>query len=217
MDTGLTIITEARGLLNDPTGAIFKTDPMIVLANKVYRELQTKLSAMGIAVTKKDSTLSVLTAGDSVLTSGSGLPNDLLYPIEVRERLYPSADRYADMQEKDWKELDVTPRTFLGYWVWQEDELKFPVATTDRQLHIRFVKTLGSITQTTSPIQMAGVSTWLSQRLASLSALVIGANQTRADALALDLVTIWDDLKATLVKRKQSIPVRRMRTRYRVP
>jgi hypothetical protein len=120
------------------------------------------------------------------------------------------------MDEMDFEPLVNPPSDKLRYWAWREEELKFPICTTDREVIIHFVQTIGSVTGVSSPILILNSQQWLAQRLASVASLVLGSNPSRAKALDEDLVGIWDDLRSTLVRRKQSIPVRRRRTRYRV-
>jgi hypothetical protein len=76
------VLIEARGLLNDPSGAIYVTAPMLTLMNKVYRELQTKVSSFGVSTTKEISTV-FLFAGTTYIGDGSNLP--LLYPLWVQD------------------------------------------------------------------------------------------------------------------------------------
>lgn len=210
-----TILTEARGLLNDPSGAIYPDTPMFTLANKVYRELQTKLSSYGISTTKEVSAAISVPLGVTRLGDGALLPADLLYPKELKERAVGEV-YWHDMEEKEW-EPDAVQGTYLIYWTWREDEIKFLGSTSIREVLIKYVKTLGTITSGTSPILILGCETWLSQRLATVAAMTVGANPTRAQALAGDLEGIWDDFIGGVLRRKQTIPVRRRRTRYRVP
>lgn len=213
-----TAIDEAReALLNDPTGAIYKDSKMVPIARKVYRELQTKVSALGVGAVKEISTVVSVLAGTVRLGDGEGLPVDLLYPVKLGERAAGSSDVFRAMAEEDW-EPDITLGTFLTFWVWREDEIKFPGSTTDREVQIRYIRSLGSIDSILSPILITGATGWIAQRIAAIASLTIGANGSRSTALMDDLNReggLWDDLKITLVKRKQGIPVRRRRTRYR--
>ena len=209
------ILTEARGLLNDPSGAIYLTTPMLPLMNKAYKELQTKVSALGIGVTKEVSTVVPVTAGTVRLGDGAGLPASLLYPISLQERALGSNENWIPMSEMDIEPVVNPAQSRLIFWAWREDEIKFPAASTPRDVLIKYVQTLGAITATNSPILIINSQQWLAQRSAIIAALVIGSNPSRADALNKDLVDLWDDLRATLVRRKQIIPVRRRRTRYR--
>jgi hypothetical protein len=209
------VLIEARGMLNDPSGAIYVTAPMLTLMNKVYRELQTKVSSYGVSTTKEISTTVPVFAGNTHLGDGSGLPNFFLYPILLQERRYLSSDQFIDMDEMEFEPANI-PSTRLQYWSWREDELKFPAGcSVDMEILIRYVQSFNTISGINSPILILNSQQWMAQRLASVASLVLGSNPSRADALNKDLVEIWDDLRITMVRRKQSIPVRRRRTRYR--
>ena len=213
-----TVITEIQGLLNDPTGSIYPQQALFPILNKAYRELQTKLTALGISVTKEVLSAIPLLAGSKVLDDGAGLPTDFLYPIELGERLLGSFDKYVPMEEREW-EPDSKPQQGLGCWTFREESLKFPGATTDREILLRYFKSLGSLSDVNTPIMITESQTWLAQRSAALAALLIGVNPSRAEALITDLYGFngaWEDFKAIHVKKQQSIPVRRRRTRWRV-
>jgi hypothetical protein len=211
-----TPLAEARGLLNDPTGAIYQDTPMITLGNKVYKELQTKLVAYGISTSREVSAVIDVAAGTVRLGDGAGLPTDLIAPIWLWERPDNSTGKFVDMDETEW-EPEETQGTELRYWSWREEEIKFLGATTPREVKIRYWKSLGSISATNSPIAILNSEQWLAQRLAAVASLTLGSNPTRAAALQADLTSIWDDFIAATLKRRQGIPVRRKRTRYRTP
>lgn len=218
--TFATPLAQARALLNDPTGAIFQDTPMIALGNKVYKELCLKLSALGVPTTKEVSSAIDVAIGTVSLFDGAGLPTDFLYPIRMYERLEGQllASDWVEMDEEEWLPTEVA-QTTLRMWQWREESLQFIGATTAREVLIYYVKSLGSITATSSTLGILNSTEWIAQRLAALAALTLGANPTRAMALDMDLTKeggIWDDLRGTMVKKMQSLPVRRRRTRYRV-
>jgi len=190
---------------------------MLTLMNKVYRELQTKVSSNGISTTKEISTTILVPKFTNRLGDGSGLPASLLYPISMQERRSASTDDFVDMDEMDFEPSFNPPLDYLKCWAWREDELKFSPCSADREVLIRFVQTLGNIIDVNSPILILNSQQWMAQRLAAIAAMHLGSNPNRAAALDADLVPIWDDLRINLVRRMQSIPVRRRRTRYRVP
>jgi hypothetical protein len=213
-----TVLTEVKALLNDPTGSIYPDVALIPLLNKSYRELQVKLGSLGIGTTREVKVAMPLPIGNTTLDEGTGLPSDFLYPIEIAERLYGTDAIYERMDETEW-EPDLKPMDRLLYWSWREENLKFVGATTNRELLIRYIKQLGPLTDPTTVVQISESQSWLAQRTASLAALLLGANPSRAEALIRDLYGEqgpWEDLKATKVKRLQNIPVRRRRTRWRV-
>lgn len=215
--TFATVLTEARGLLNDPSGAVYPDTPMLGLGNKVYRELQTKLAANGVPVAHEVATSITVSVGTAKLIDGAGLPTDFLYPRELKERLSGSSELFIPMDSVDFIDPNLDAEEDLRVWSFREEEIQFVGATTIRQVWMRYTKSLGTVTATSSPILIIDAVTWLAQRLAAVAALVIGHNPTRAGALSDDLVQIWDDLRIVKLKPRQLQPVRRRRTRYRVP
>lgn len=212
------VLTDVRVLLNDTSGAIYADTPVYNLMNKAYRELQRKVSSYGISTTKEISSAIDVAANVVFLGDGAGLPANFLLPISMSERLQDSVEDFIPMDEFDF-EPDIDREAELRYWSWREDEIKFVGATTAREVKLRYVRSLGTITGANSPILIIDADIWLAQRTAALAALVIGSNPTRAAAIMMDLDReggIWDDFKLTLIRRQQSTPVRRRRTRYRV-
>lgn len=211
------ILNEVKGLMNDPSGSIYPDIALLPILQKSYRELQVKLSALGISVSREVIGTTFLLAGIKTLGDGSGLPTDLIHPIELGERAFGSEDKFARMDEVEW-EPDAKPTDHLSVWSWREEAIWFVGATTDRQIFIRYIKSLTPLTTGNTPVLINDSTTWLAQRTAALAALLLGHNPSRAEALITDLYSAngaWEDLKATKVKRLQSIPVRRRRTRWR--
>jgi hypothetical protein len=214
-----TVLTEIKGLLNDPTGSIYPDIALIPILNKAYRELQTKLAALGVSVTKEVSDTVQVLVGVDFLGDGAGLPDGFLQPIEIGERLLGSDDRFSKVDEREW-EPNIKKGNELLYWTFREETLYFPGANTPRELLMRYFKSLPAITDGTTPIYITDGQTWLAQRTGALAALLIGHNPSRAEAMITDLYGYngpWEDLKALRIKRMQNIPVRRRRTRWRIP
>lgn len=207
-------LTEAKALLNDPSGHIYPDEKLLPLMQKAYRELQTKMMLNGLSVLKEASGAVLVNAGTVALGDGSGLPSDLVYPIELGERAQGSLLQYEDMDEFDW-EPDQTQSNRLNYWAWREEELKFLGATVNREIRIRYMKGLTRISAVTTPIAVIQSVTYLAVRTAAIAAFVIGANPSRGEALNGDAGGALDDLIRLLVKRQQGIGVRRRVNRYR--
>jgi len=213
-----TVITEIKGLLNDPTGSIYPDVALLPLLNKAYRELQVKLGALGAGVTREVSQVLTLGIGVKSLDDGTGLPNDFILPVELGERAVGSEAPFDKMDEREW-DPDLKPSDRLNFWVFREEAIKFVGCTLERELLLRYIKSLVPLTDVGTPIQISDSQTFLAQRTAALAALLIGGNSSRAEALMLDLYGAqgpWEDLKSTKVKRMQNIPVRRRRTRWRI-
>lgn len=201
-------------LLNDPNGAIYPDVAMYPVMNKCYKELQTKLTRMGIPTIKEVDDQIIVPANTKALIEGGLLPPNLILPVWLGERAVGSTLRYEPMSERSW-DPNMGPANQLIYWVWREDQIKFVGATTDRDVMIRYKKSLNKIQDANSEIPILNCEVWLAQRTAAVAAGTIGSNPTRAKMLNDDLIYIWDDFCGTLVHKDQSRPVRRRRTRYR--
>jgi hypothetical protein len=212
--TAATVLTEAKGLLNDPSGYIYPDDKLIPLLQKAYGELQTKMMLNGLPVLKEQTTPIVVNAGVVALADGALLPTDLVYPIELAERASGSTELFVDMTETDWEPTAI-PTNRLNYWNWREEEIKFLGATVNREVRIRYMKGLTRITATTTPVTILNSTTFLGARCATIAAFVIGNNPARATALSDDAGSALSDLLAILVKRGQGLPVRRRVNRFR--
>ena len=214
--TAADALTECKFLLNDPSGNIYPDDRLLPLMQKAYRELQTKLLLNGLSVVKEYTTGTPIPvpAGTILLGDGTGLPTDLVYPIELWERPAGSTQLFEEMTERAW-EPEIRPGSTLIYWDWREEEIKFVGATTNREVRIKFMKGLARITSAASPITVNNATTWLAARTAAIAAFVLGSNPTRAEGLNGDAGQALKDLLRYLVKRQQGLPVRRRVNAYR--
>lgn len=207
-------LTEAKYLLNDPSGAIYPDNSLLPLMQKAYRELQQEMQINGLPVLKELSAVVTVNAGITFLGDGSGLPDDFVSPIDLAERTPSSAELWQDMFEQDW-EPDVIAGPRLTFWNFREEQIKFVGATANREVRIKYMKGLPRITATTTPIQVIGAESYLAARTASIAALVLGSNPTRAAALNADAGEARTTLIAILVRRGQSLPIRRRVNRFR--
>jgi hypothetical protein len=210
-----TILQGAKPLLNDPQGIMYPDTALLPLLSKAYRELQTRLSRSGLGVTKEVAERVPVNVGVSSLGDGSGLPLGLLYPIEIREgtRGAPLKDFHI-IEERNWEPV-FSPTTEIHCWAWREEEIKLSMATTDRDIYIKFMKGLTPIVDVNSNIQILNSELFLEARTAAIAAALLGENYSRAQNLNADAEQWYDVLVGGLVKRGQRQPVRRGRTRYR--
>ena len=209
-------LLEAKVLLNDPSGTIYPDEKLIPLMQKAYRELQTQLILNGVPVVKEFTmgTAIPVPIGTISLGDGSGLPNDLVYPIELTERAAGSTVSASLMYEKAWDQ-NAAPGTSLSNWNWREETIYFLGATQDREVFIKYMKGLTRISDATSPIEVMNATTYLAARTAAIAAFVLGANPSRADGLNNDAGSSLEALLRYMVKRQQGLPIRRAVNRYR--
>ena len=204
---------ESKALLNDLGGVFYTTESLLPYLNKAYRELQDYFNLHGLKTTVDVSALAILPAGTLLLTTP---PADMLRPIEISERTPGTTDQFVELDERSW-EPDMVQSTHLRFWVWREEVINFLGATADREVRIRYVKSLSALSGEGSFIGIINAMSVLAARTAALAARFIGENPTRADELDSDVGMALDRLIVTAIRQNQGMPTRRRRTRYRRP
>jgi hypothetical protein len=212
-DTAAQVLTESKALLNDLGGVFYTSDSLLPYLNKAYRELQDYFNLHGLRTTVDVAGIMVIPAGLIAITTP---PADMLRPIELAERQPGSTDPFMDMDERSW-EPDEKQTTHLRFWVWREEQIHFLGATTEREVRIRYVKSLAALSGEGSLIAILNSKSALAARTASLAARFMGENPTRADELDADVSMALDRLIVTAIRQNQGMPARRRRTRYRRP
>lgn len=212
-DTASQVVVEAQGLLNDLSGTFYTFESLLPYLNKAYRELQDYYNLHGLKTTVDVSALVAVPASTTQLTTP---PADLLRPITLSERTPSSSEQFLEMDERSW-EPDEVPTTRLRIWTWREESIWFLGATADRELRIRYVKSLGELTGVGSFVGIVNSKSALAARTAALGARYIGENPTRAEELDTETGRALDRLIVTAIRQSQGLPARRRRTRYRVP
>ena len=213
-DTAQQVIEESQGLLNDLGGVFYTFDSLLPYLNKAYRELQDYYNLHGLK-----TTVDVSSPGITVPANAESLANppaDLLRPITLSERTPGSVEQFTEMDERNW-EPDEVRTTHLRVWTWREETIYFRGATADRELRIRYVKSLSPLAGAGSFVAVANAKSVLAARTAALGARYIGENPTRADELDSETGRALDRLIVTAIRQSQGLPARRRRTRYRVP
>jgi len=212
-DTAQQVVEEAQALLNDIGAVFYSFDSLLPYLNKAYRELQDYYNLHGLKTTVDVSALILVPAGAVALLAP---PADLLRPIALWERTPGTPEQFTEMDERSW-EPEETQTNHLRIWTWREEVVYFRGATSDREIRIRYVKSLGALTGVGSFIGITNSKSALACRTAALGARYIGENPTRAEELDSDTSMALDRLIVTAIRQNQGLPARRRRTRYRVP
>lgn len=200
------VMLASAALLNDHTQRLYTNAKLLPYLKMAYKDLLLEFTLLGNRLLDEVSTDILVVAGTTVLTA----PSNLIQPLELHERDPDENGEWTPMREERW-EPDATPGTTLIYWVWREEVIQFLGATTDREVRVKYKKTLNPIVDENSSIAVLDGDAFLSFRTAGLAARYSGENYTRADQLdneagrALRLLTGRD------VKRQQGVPVRRRR------
>ena len=212
-DTAGQVMMESKALLNDLGGVFYTSDSLLPYLNKAYRELQDYYNLHGLKTTVDVAAVTTVAANTVLLQVP---PPDMLRPIEIAERAPGSTDQFTEMDERSW-EPDQVKTTHLRVWIWREEQVHFLGATADREIRIRYVKSLTPFQGENSTVGIINSMSVLAARTAALAARFIGENPTRADELDSDTGMALDRLIVTAIRQNQGLPARRRRTRYRRP
>ena len=199
--TATEIYTQARALLNDTGAQIYTNAVLLPFLQKAHLELVQKLQLNGANVLSEVSAVIDVTAGAVTLT----LPTDFIRPVSLEERLDGSNAEFEPMFERDWEPGDVTQDTELTYWAFREQEIKFLGATTNREVRLRYVKALPTITGDSSLSTVTNGITFLAARTAELAARFISKNFALADSLVTDSVTAMSVLERNITRQQVNL------------
>jgi len=217
MPLAIVALDEARLLLNDVGAKLATNAVLLPFLKKAFRELQQNLVDNGVSTARATSAAITVPAAITGIfftaTPDPELPPNLLYPIELDEKLVGQDDiNYTRMTESVWP-LDLTAEIYRRFWAWNQDEILFPAATGDTIIRIRYWGSLPPIADETTNIEITDSETFLGSRTAALAALVIRKDAELASACAGDANQALGILLSTAVKNRQANPVRRRKFR----
>ncbi len=210
------ILDLVASLMNDTAKTKFTYTATLPYFNIALAEMQEHLELSEIPVMEKTAAAVTVTAGQTVVVSGTtaaNYPSDLVSIQQLWERLAGSSDPYTPMFKRDYLPhyLDGIETSDLVYWTWLDQEIQFIGATTDRDVKLDYIRQrfVNIITDTTTAIDVMNSRTFLEFKTASLCSRFIGENPTRADALLAEAQLAKERLIGINVKDKQDIQVRR--------
>lgn len=212
MATAGDAITEAQQVyLNDTNQALYPSSVLLPIAKKAQKDLELELVSNQVTELKEmTSTLSV-PIGTPVLNNVLGFPADFSEPIKLLEK--PSGasnDQYSDMEQLPW-EPDIVAEEAIKYWDFREGEIKLNLATSVRDVKLRYYKSLNTIVDVNTVLTIPLSVGYLSARIGAIAALTIGENPTRASACNEEAGIKLAKIINVMVKRTQGIAVRRRR------
>jgi hypothetical protein len=205
------VMNRAASLLNDTDKSTYTYVVQLPYLNTALDELAGQLEANNISYTNKETADLAVVAGVSELTSATtpAIPSDLVEIQSITERAKDSEDTHIPMVRCEFLPDRESDR-FLGHFAWQGQALKFIAPTEDREIRIEYIANpLSAATGESSTISLINAKNFLAFRTASLCAMYIGENPTRASALDNDAKAQLDYLIRISVKGNQSIPTRR--------
>lgn len=206
------VIIEAQSVyLNDTSAANYPSAVLLPILAKACKDLEIELQSNGVSEVKEVSAVLPITIGLTTLNAAAGFPSDVLDPIELLER--PSGgtvDQFVSMRQLTW-EPDVTAESEIKFWDYREGEIKLNLATSAREIKLRYIKAFIAITSINTVIPLVQAQGYLAARTSALAAANIGENPSRAMVCQTEAEIRLKKLLNVMVKQNQSIPVRRRR------
>lgn len=207
------VLDESRVLLNDQAAKLYTNTIMLPVFKKAYRELRQQFVDNGISTTRELSASETVPANTTLIdfTTTPSLPINLLYPIELEEKLQGQTDNdFIKMTETVWP-TDITPDGRLNFWDWRQNALHFPGATGITILRIKYWGELTAVEDEGSEVLVLDSETFLAARCASIAATTIGGAPSKGEILQQDANSALATLISTAVKNRQALPTRRRR------
>lgn len=206
-------LTSARSVYLNDAGASMWTDAILLPHLKeAHKDLLLVLWLNDIPVIKEISaTINVTAISGTTLT----LPSDLLEPISLKERAQGSSEVWVPMTEMDW-EPTILQDTYLRYWIWREEQIKLVGAKNNREVLLRYYKSIADIVDGTSALGFILAETFLGPQCAGYAAGSVGNTTLAAELLWVNGVNVGvagsklDMIVRANIKGQQNLPARRI-------
>lgn len=206
------VMDRAAALLNDTALSIYTYAVQLPYLKMAVDDLQLQVEANNIAISNDVSAALTISAGVTKITYSTTppYPADLISIQQIFER-----DNNTTLDWQEMKRVDFLPEithlsNFLTWWTWQDQEIRFLGATSDRQIKIHYTSAaIANVTTSSSSIYVYNAIAPLAYKTAALCARFIGENPTRADSLQMEANTAYEYFLSILVKESQVMPSRR--------
>lgn len=205
MATALDVITDVGAKLNDPSLSVYTSIVQLPFVGMANRELQILLELNGIPHLKDRSAAIAVLAG---VTDLAAYPSDFIEPISLGERAFGTTDRFVDMSEVEWAP-DEAQTDWLRYWTFQDGVIRFLGALVDREVKLKYRRTLNALTVEGSNVEIADAQPWLAARVAQMVEQDVMNSPTKASLREPEVIRAKDDLIRKLLKNTQALGVRR--------
>jgi hypothetical protein len=214
MATAGDVMDFARVLLNDQAASLFTNTALLPVLKISYRELQQKMNLNGLSVDKEQSASIVIPSGTTSIVFGAmapapALPADLLYPIELKEKITGQPDNTYVLMNRTPFVPDLPQVSRLVYWTWIQEEIRLVGANTDVPIYIRYYMDLATLTDNTTEIPILDSDIYLAYRTAAIAASTIGGMPSKGAILDNQAALALDDFLGIGVSNRQAMPVRR--------
>lgn len=197
------IMDEAAALMNDTGKLTWGYTQLLPYLQRAYRTMELHFFLNGVRELKEVSALIAVTAGAKQIIP----PTDFVQPISIEERVFGSTDSFMPLTESDWGE-DLSTDD-IQFWVFREGELNINPPRTQREVRLRYRKTLLTITSQNSNISVMLSKPYLSAKTAANASAFGAANAERASILNSEANECLSMLISSEIRNQQGIKFRR--------
>jgi len=217
--TAAQVMNRSASLMNDTAKTVYTYVAQLPYLNIAVDELQELFELNNIPVTNQTTAFIAVPAGvvqiEPIENAGPGIvtyPNDLVEIQGLYERLGGSTEPFIPMTQREFlpHSLDNLPTESLGYWIWEDQKIKFIGALLPREVKLDYIKKLfPDELNASSAIGIINARGFLYFRTAALCSQFIGENTTRATELNNFATLALDRITGIGIKGKQAIMTRR--------
>ena len=204
------VMDEAAAVyLNDAAKSRWPYTVLLPYLRSALGELQAHLESNDLPPLHEIAATITVLANATELT----LPSDFVFPMYLEERAVGET-RFEPMAEISW-EPDADRESKLNNWVFREGKIQFLGATSTREVRLRYLRSLSSVTASNSVIEIANAKQFLAARTAALASTFGGSATARGGTAGAAAGEFLRLLISSLTKRLQDRPVRRRRYQWR--
>lgn len=212
MPTVGSLLDISAALLNDTQKQTYTYTVQLPYFQIALDELQQLFERSSISSTNETSAVIAVDAGVTAIGFSTipVLPADLISISQMWER-QRNINPFVPMGQRSFIPEYLTGElvSSFGIYAWEAQQIKLPMANRDNDIKLNYVKSLFTIVDGNSTIDIINADPALYFRTAALCARFIGENPTRAQELDVDAERALDRIEGIENKAKQGIYTRR--------
>ena len=200
------IMDEAAALVGDRLKRLYTYDKQLPYLQRAVRRLTSAMLERGKSTVDESQISSVVNA---LAITHPSPPNDLLLPTELWERSSTSVldSDWVKMTERAW-DPDESQVDELVVWKWEDEAILFRGALTARKVLLKYQKSLGVVTGSSSPILIINCENYLAAKTGEFIARYVGKNEITANQLQAEAQESLDEFMNARVHEDQDTVVR---------
>jgi len=218
--TAANVMDKAASLMNDTAKTVYTYAEQMPYLNMALSELEEYFQLNNIPVTNQTSTPIIVPIGTTAISAFDGVgsgnppnyPQDLVEIQKISERLSGTTNPFTPVTKREFlpHPIDNLPVDSLQYWAWENQQIKFIGALTEREVKLDYIKTLFlEVTDSAAILGVINAKSFLQYRTAALCTQFIGENKERADELNNFATLALDRVTGIGIKSKQAMTTRR--------